>query len=138
MKRVVAAGGIVINEYGEILLMYRRSKWDLPKGHLDKGETLEECALREVSEETGLENLKIVRFIGITEHALFNHFTNRDEIKETHWFEMRATNKEPLEPQEEESIEWIKWVPAGELSNYMRNSYPNISNIFKQAGLIRE
>jgi ADP-ribose pyrophosphatase YjhB (NUDIX family) len=136
MKRVTAAGGIVINEDGEILLMYRRSKWDLPKGHLDKGETLEQCAIREVGEETGLKSLKIVRPIGITEHQYFNHYNNEDEIKETHWFEMRATKNESLQPQEEESIEWIRWVPADELSNYLRNSYHSISNILKQAGII--
>jgi 8-oxo-dGTP pyrophosphatase MutT (NUDIX family) len=56
MKKMIikAGGGIVVNEQNEVLLIYRRGKWDLPKGKLDDGETIEECALREVKEETGL------------------------------------------------------------------------------------
>ena len=59
MKRVLAAGGIVINRFNEVLLIYRRTMWDLPKGHIEKNETPETCALREVSEETGLKKLQI-------------------------------------------------------------------------------
>ena len=66
---VQAAGGMVKNEKNETLLIFRRGKWDLPKGKLDKGESLEECAVREVEEETGLKNVKLVSPLIITYHT---------------------------------------------------------------------
>jgi 8-oxo-dGTP pyrophosphatase MutT (NUDIX family) len=136
MKRVLAAGGIVLNERDEILVIYRRSKWDLPKGHLDKNETFEGCAIREVREETGLRNLSIVKFIGNTEHEYYDNMLKAEVIKETQWFEMRAFGNEPFKPQAEEGIEWIRWIRKEELANYLTNSYRNIIEIFKQAGLV--
>ncbi len=136
MKKIPAAGGIVINELDQILIICRRSKWDLPKGHVDPGETFESCALREVKEETGLKNVSIVRFIGASEHEYFDSRLKEEVIKETWWFEMRASAKEPLQPQLEESIEWILWVSRDELPHYLRNSYSNVIDIIKQAGLI--
>jgi len=59
---VVAAGGVVTNKKGKVLFIYRNDKWDLPKGKLDKGETIEACAIREVEEETGVKGLKIENF----------------------------------------------------------------------------
>ena len=66
---VVAAGGLVQNEKKEILLIFRRGKWDLPKGKLDKGEKLEVCAIREVEEETGLQK---VRYLQLYRHSYYN------------------------------------------------------------------
>ncbi len=54
---------------GEVLFMFRRGKWDLPKGKLDPGETLEACALREVEEETGVGQLELKNFLLVTEHT---------------------------------------------------------------------
>src|SRR5664279_3017377 len=68
-KLVKAAGGLVKNKEGEVLLILRRGKWDLPKGKLDDGETLPECALREVTEETGLTKIDIVDEISTTYHT---------------------------------------------------------------------
>ena len=62
-NRIQAGGGLVENEKGEILFMFRRGKWDLPKGKLDPGESLENCALREVKEETGIRILELKRFL---------------------------------------------------------------------------
>ena len=64
-----AAGGLVENEKGELLFMLRRGKWDLPKGKLDDNETLSECAVREVKEETGLTQIKAWKEIDITYHT---------------------------------------------------------------------
>jgi 8-oxo-dGTP pyrophosphatase MutT (NUDIX family) len=62
-KTIVAAGGLVFNENKELLMIYRRSKWDLPKGKLDEGETIEECAIREVEEETGVQQIILGKLI---------------------------------------------------------------------------
>ena len=130
MKKVLAAGGLVFNEEMELLLICRRSKWDLPKGHLEEGETFERCALREVAEETGLKTLTLVRPLGITEHEYYDNILKDNAIKEVHWFEMTAEKKDTLHPQLEESIEWIRWVPLSSLSNYLHNTYENIRQIF--------
>jgi 8-oxo-dGTP pyrophosphatase MutT (NUDIX family) len=138
MKTVAAAGGIVLNEKNEILLMYRRSKWDLPEGHLDKNETFEECALREVKEETGLKKLSLVKYTGTTTHQYFDNSLGLEAIKETRWFEMKTLSTERLSGQAEESIEWIKWVSKDELAHYLKNSYPNIIEILRYAELLRD
>lgn len=131
MEKVLAAGGLVINQNNELLMIFKRGKWDLPKGHIDKNETFESCAVREVKEETGLSDVGVIRFIGITEHEYYDSQLKADARKETHWFEMQANKSEPLIPQLEESIEWIKWIPQNEIKNYLKNSYGNISNIIK-------
>jgi len=135
MNKVLAAGGLVINQYNELLMICRRSKWDLPKGIIEKNETFEACALREVKEESGLNNISVIRFIGITKHEYYDGILKSDAIKETHWFEMRADKNAPLNPQLEESIEWIRWVSIKEFEKYLNNSYPNIRDIISQSGM---
>lgn len=133
MKKVLAAGGIVLNQNDELLMICKRSKWDLPKGHVDKNETFENCALREIREETGLETVSIVRFVGITQHEYYDSLLNAEAIKEIHWFEIKANKDERLHPQYEESIEWIRWVPKNEVANYLNNSYQNIREIISKS-----
>lgn len=122
--KIIAAGGIVENEEGKILFQFRRGKWDLPKGKLDDGESIEECALREVEEETGLTNIELGEFIGVTHHF----YTEKDtEIeKETHWFAMKITGNPKLVPQLEEDITELRWVAENELKDYLSNSFDNI------------
>ncbi|MBV9986191.1 MAG: NUDIX domain-containing protein, partial [Chitinophagaceae bacterium] len=102
--KIVAAGGLVQNENGELLMIYRRGKWDLPKGKLDKGESIEACALREVTEETGVRNLQLGALIDIGYHEYFDKYLQQEVIKETHWFRMSATGTQHLVPQTEEDI----------------------------------
>ncbi len=137
MKKVLAAGGIVVNEKKELLLIFRYSKWDLPKGHVEEGESFEHCAIREVREETGLSNIEIAGFIGTTQHEYFDKHLHEDVLKETHWFAMKADKDEPLVAQAEEDIELIKWVTTKELPSFLNNSYKNISEILEKGGLYR-
>ena len=129
---ITAAGGLVQNNEGSILLIFRRGFWDLPKGKLDAGELIPECAVREVREETGLQTIKLGPFICMTTHAYFDKWLQKDVIKETHWFAMKATSLEPetLNPQTEEDIEKIEWVPVSELDQYLLQTYPTIRNVF--------
>ena len=136
MKKVLAAGGIVLNEKNEILLIYRYSKWDLPKGHVEKDEKFEDCAVREVQEETGIKNIALKKFVGTTEHEYFDKYLHEEVVKETHWFEMSADKDEPLQPLLIEDIEMVKWVPKNELRTYLENSYKNITEIIQRAGFI--
>jgi len=135
MKKVLAAGGIVLNGENKLLLIFRYSKWDMPKGHVKEGESFEHCALREVREETGLENIEITKFVGNTLHEYFDKYLHEEVVKETHWFAMNAIKDKPLVPQAEENIELIKWVTLKELPSFLNNSYKNIIEILQKAGL---
>lgn len=138
MKKVLAAGGIVLNEKNEILLIYRHSKWDLPKGHVEKGESFEHCALREVKEETGIRNIHISRFIGTTEHEYFDNYLHEDAVKETYWFEMITDKNQSFHPQLEEDIEWIRWIPSKDVLSFLKDSYRNIIDIVQKSGLLEK
>ncbi len=126
---IVAAGGLVTNEREELLMIFRRGKWDLPKGKLDEGESIEECALREVQEETGLQQLDLGKEIGVTYHEYFDKFTNADVIKRTHWYAMKTTANQKLTPQTEEDIEQIIWADTNQIKDHLTNSYKNIVEI---------
>jgi 8-oxo-dGTP pyrophosphatase MutT (NUDIX family) len=125
----IAAGGLVENEKSDILLIFRRGKWDLPKGKLDKGEKLEECAVREVEEETGLRNVKLTTPLTITYHTYYEGA--RFILKESHWFKMNVFGKQDLIPQAEEDIHDIRWVNPVELNEYMKNSFPSVIDVLK-------
>lgn len=129
-ERIVAAGGIVQNGKGEILLQLRKGKWDLPKGKLDAGESIEECAIREVEEETGLANIHLGELVGTTLH----HYTEKGkEIeKETFWYDMRVNGEQKLVPQIEEDIQELKWVKETELAPFLKNTYDNIIDIVEK------
>ena len=132
---IIAAGGLVLNDRGELLMIFRRGKWDLPKGKLDEGETIEDCALREVMEETGLVNVERGELIDIGYHEYFDQYMNADVIKETHWYAMRARGEELLIPQTEEDITSIKWVAGDELETCLQNSYANVVDVIRKAEL---
>ncbi len=129
---IIAAGGLVQNNEGAFLLIFRRGVWDLPKGKLDAGELIPECAIREVREETGLQTITLGSFICMTTHAYFDTWLQKDVIKETHWYAMKASSllPETLIPQTEEDIEKIEWVPEYELPTYLIQTYPTIRNVF--------
>ena len=129
---IKAAGGLVINKNGEILFMFRRGKWDLPKGKLDPGESLESCAKREVIEETGVSQLELVRFLLITEHE----YEDRGDLilKETHWWLMKTNGNQPLIPQREEDITELKWIEPPDLKMVQQNTYPGILDVLRAGG----
>lgn len=129
MQKIIAAGGLVVNENGELLFIYRRKHWDLPKGKLDKNETIEECAIREVKEEVGIKNVKIVCFLYKTEHQYFDKWIQQEVIKETHWYLMKTKSTEKLYPQLEEDIEKIEWVNTQKMDKYLNNTYPTIIKV---------
>ncbi|MEO7266176.1 MAG: NUDIX domain-containing protein [Ferruginibacter sp.] len=124
---IVAAGGIVQNENKELLFIFRKKKWDLPKGKLEKAEELEACAEREIMEETGVKNLKIKKQIGTTYHT-YEEF-GKHFLKISHWFFFTTRGPQILEPQTEEDITEIKWISTKDIRVPMANTYPNIKDI---------
>ncbi|MET0394106.1 MAG: NUDIX domain-containing protein [Chitinophagaceae bacterium] len=129
-----AAGGLVKNDKDQLLLIFRRGKWDLPKGKLDEGETLEACAVREVEEETGLKNIRLEGPLVVTWHTY--HQGTRFVLKESHWYTMTAPGDQPLVPQTEEDILEIKWVPAAGLNEYTGNVFPAIIDVLQAGGAV--
>ena len=127
---IQAAGGLVTNEKDEMLLIFRRGKWDLPKGKLNKGEKMEACALREVEEETGLRNVTIETSLPATYHTY--HEGARYVLKESNWYKMKVSGEQQLVPQTEEDIQEIKWVSKHDLKNYFSNAYPSVVEILNQ------
>lgn len=128
----VAAGGLITNATGEVLLMFRRGKWDMPKGKLDDGETLEECAVREVQEETGLQNIKLGHLITETWH--YYPLKDKKVLKHSYWYRMYFTGTELTVPQIEEDIMDIQWIRPENLAKYMQYSYQNIVDVVEKAG----
>lgn len=122
--RVEAAGGIVVNDCGEWLLMRRKGRWDLPKGHIEPGEQADVCAVREIAEETGVVGAKVVRPLCETDHAYFMH--GRWELKRTHWFELHIASCDTLAPQCEEGIECVAWVAPDEVEERLGGAFPTV------------
>lgn len=124
---IKAAGGLVFTDAKEILLIFRKGKWDLPKGKQDEGETLMECAVREVKEETGIKDIQIGQQLSISYHTYYekkNHI-----LKESHWFLMETKKAVPLVPQAEEDIEKCLWIPLQDVSNYTSNMHASIVDV---------
>lgn len=130
-KEVNAGGGLVSNRRGDYLLISRNGLWDLPKGHQDPGEPIETTALREVQEETGINDLELRDLICITDHCY-----RRDGIwhlKHTWWYDMLYTDPTDLTPQREEDISKAAWVAKSSLPPFLLNTYPSIAEVFREA-----
>jgi 8-oxo-dGTP pyrophosphatase MutT (NUDIX family) len=128
--KIVAAGGIVANDEKKILFQFRRGKWDLPKGKLEDGEAIEECAVREVEEETGLQKVQLGELVGTTYHVYAEN--GNDIEKETYWYAMKVSGEQRLVPQVEEDITELRWVSENELQEYLSNTYQNIEEIVEK------
>lgn len=128
-KVIIAAGGLVINQKKEFLFIYRGNKWDLPKGRIEKGEALDETALREVKEECGISQLRLKKFLIKTYHIFFKK--NQQRLKETHWFLMDSTSQENPSPQLEEGITIATFKNIDGTIEALENTYKNIQLVFK-------
>ena len=127
-KYVEAAGGVVCNEQGECLMIYRNGRWDLPKGHVEEGESDEVCAVREIAEETGVEGAKIVRFLCNTLHS-YNVY-GVWELKRTAWYELRS-DAATTTPQTEEGIARVEWCSEQAVEDNLRATFPTIRKVFE-------
>ena len=125
---VEAGGGVVQNDKKEILAIFRRGKWDFPKGKLEEGEKKKDCAIREVKEECGLKNLEIQKKLGCTYHVYGNKKDRK--LKVSHWYVMNSPDKD-LIPQTEEDIEIAKWFKISEFLLHAKPIFNNIRDVFE-------
>ena len=128
---VNAGGGLVSNRRGDYLLISRNGLWDLPKGHQDPGEDIEVTALREVQEETGINDIILRELICVTDHCYRRNGILH--LKHTWWYDMLYTDPTDLTPQTEEDIAKAAWVAKSSLPPYLLNTYPSIVEVFREA-----
>ncbi len=122
-----AGGGLVINPFGKVLLIFRRGVWDLPKGKQDPGETLAQTALREVREETGVRDLKIIEKLDNGYHCYM--MSKQRTLKRTRWYLMQTTSSDQLILQKEEGIQDAAWFDPKELPKLTMPMYNNIRDV---------
>lgn len=130
-----AGGGLVYNAEGKILFIFRNGKWDLPKGGIEKNEAIEDTAVREVEEETGVNGLEITKKLLKTYHIFFRN--GKYKLKVTHWFEMKSDFKGTPLPQAEEGIEKVAWLSPEEIPDALTNSYENIKLLFEDEKIVK-
>ncbi len=128
-KYVQASGGMVFNAKNEFLVIKRNGKWDLPKGHLKKGERPEFGGMREVEEECGIQGLSITQHLANTYHM---YERNGLVLKKTFWYVMRSDFKGQLVPQIEEGIEKVVWRTKEDIEEMMKKSYPIIRELLEK------
>ena len=124
---ISAAGGLIENAQGDYLFIFRRGKWDLPKGKMDEGESALETAVREIEEETGVTGLELIAPLPDSYHV-YEAFKKK-WLKTTHWFHFKTTFVGKLIPQTEEDITEIRWVKKEELYMVKANTYPAIMDL---------
>jgi 8-oxo-dGTP pyrophosphatase MutT (NUDIX family) len=129
-----AGGGLVYNKKGEVLFIFRNGKWDLPKGGTEKWEEIEETAMREVEEETGVNNLKITKKLQKTYHIFKRNGVYR--LKITHWFEMTSDFEGIPIGQIEEGIEKAVWLHPNDIPEALKKSYENIKLLFEEEHIV--
>lgn len=128
---ITAGGGVVYNKEGQLLLIKRQGKWDLPKGKKDEHETIENASVREVREECGIEKISVVNFITHSYHTYY--MEGRRILKTTHWYHMQAEKYDNLQPQEEENITELKWVDPATLELPLLDTYNSIRWVLETA-----
>lgn len=133
--RIKAAGGVVVDKNGRILVIKRLGVWDLPKGKVEKNESLEEAAIREVEEECGITGLTIKKRIKSIFHLYRSPFhtkPNNFVLKKTFWFEMAYEGNEIPTPQVSENIVEARWMTQTELSDFFSNTYQNLAELMEE------
>ena len=130
-KVINASGGVVLRDK-KILFIFRNEKWDLPKGKVDKGESIEDGAIREVAEECGIINHTIEKKLPSTFHIYQSPYSDTKGkwiFKETFWFEMAYSGLEDGTPQIDENITEIRWFSQNDLNAVLENTYENLKQI---------
>lgn len=128
-----AAGGIVQHSNSRYLMIKRFGLWDFPKGKVEKGESSSEAALREVEEETGVQNLQIVKQVPSSYHIY--SYKSKWIVKRTYWYLMRSDFNGALIPQLEEDIIDAVWVPKEKMPGYLENTYASLRTLVQESGL---
>ena len=126
-SEIEAAGGLVVNPFGQFLFIFRYGKWDLPKGKVEAEEIIKDAAVREVEEETDIHQLKIQYPLIRTMHIYDDR--GKRFIKHTWWYHMTTTQYKVPTPQKEEGITHAEWIDRSRLDEIIKNTYPSIIEV---------
>ena len=127
--RVIPAAGGVVGENGRIILIFRRKKWDLPKGKLKKKESKKAGAVREVEEECGIK-VTLRNKICTTWHTYL--LNGKYILKKTHWYHMGCHDDSQMTPQADEEIEDVQWMDFDQTRQALYNSYRTVRHVIKR------
>lgn len=130
-KIAEAAGGVVVDPQNRFLLIHRNGVWDLPKGKLEKAETIPEAAIREVEEECGIVWINLGDSLRTTYHTYERN--GKDYFKPTYWFMMSIDEEQQGLAQEEEGITEVRWFEREELLKSIPKTFPNIEMVLEEA-----
>jgi 8-oxo-dGTP pyrophosphatase MutT (NUDIX family) len=128
---IYAAGGVVSNTKNQFLFIRRLGKWDLPKGKIESNETPEEAALREVEEETGLDNLQLLYALPDTYH-IYSTSSGKTYLKKTFWFKMSYEGDSDPKPQTEEDITDVQWFSVNHIHVIRKDTYASLLPLLEQ------
>ncbi len=133
---IEAAGGLVKNEKKAFLFIYRNDKWDLPKGKIEKAETVKEAAVREVEEECSITVNKLGKKLCKTYHV----YVSKGEVvlKKTYWYNMKCKGQNKLKPQREEGITDVRWFKRDDIDPILANTFPSIMDVLEKADLLKD
>ncbi|MEO9532100.1 MAG: NUDIX domain-containing protein [Crocinitomicaceae bacterium] len=135
-KFIQAAGGLV-EKNGKFLFIKRNGLWDIPKGKIEKGESVEEGAIREIEEECGIEEPKIITHLLDTWHTY--NYKGKDVLKKTYWYYLASSGKkEELIPQEEEGITDVGYFSLDKLSEIEANTYISILEVIEKMRALKK
>ena len=129
-KWVEAAGGVVTNVAGDLLMIHLRGRWDLPKGHVESGESSREAALREVEEETGIRAEAVGDEPLVCTYHTYNTY-GAWELKRTTWWAMHSEGGKP-KAQSEEGITSVEWCERATLRERLKTTYPTIKRLVER------
>jgi len=132
---IEAAGGLVGHPSGKYLFIMRYGRWDLPKGHIEEGETPEQCALREVTEECNIREHNIMGTLPPSYHTYL--FDGRPYMKKTWWFRMSYNGEMITEPQAEEGITHAEWLTPKEIARIKDNTFQSLLDLLNYTLRVR-
>lgn len=128
---IEAAGGLVQHPSGSYLFIERRGKWDLPKGHIERGETPDQCALREVEEECGIKNHCIIKPLSPSYHTY--RWEGVSYLKKTHWFLMNYSGEMISSPQSEEGITKAEWLKPDHICLIKSHAWLSLADLINSS-----
>ncbi|MBE0666703.1 MAG: NUDIX domain-containing protein [Bacteroidales bacterium] len=132
---IEAAGGLVEHSSGKYLFIKRYGRWDLPKGHMEEGETPDDCALREVTEECNIRGHAIAGQLPPSYHTYL--FDNKPYMKKTHWFRMTYAGDMITDPQAEEGITHAEWLAPSEIAKIKDNTFTSLMDLLNYTLRVR-
>jgi ADP-ribose pyrophosphatase YjhB (NUDIX family) len=130
---IEAAGGLVRNQQGQILIIKRNGLWDLPKGKVDEGEQIDRAAIREVTEECNISPLELHDILTVTYHTYL--LDGKKILKRSTWYNMSYNGNQTPSPQVNENITEAKWIDTNQIAECMQNTYPAIKDVFRAVNL---